>query len=92
VILSDDSSDDHTFAIMQELVRDYGGPHKVILNRNEKRLGVGANINNVLQFCSGDWIIASAGDDVSLPERTLRLRSHWEADGGRAGLIYSNLL
>lgn len=91
VVLSDDCSDDRTFSVIQELARTYAGPHKIVLNRNEKRLGVGAHINRVLGLCTGDWIVASAGDDVSLPQRTSRLRALWEADGNRAGLIYSNL-
>jgi len=40
IIISDDASPDKTFEIMQELVRDYSGPHKIILNRNERNLGI----------------------------------------------------
>ena len=92
IVLSDDCSDDRTFFIMEEMARDYAGPHKIILNRNEKRLGIGAHINRLLDLCSADWIVASAGDDISFPERTTTLRSHWEANGSNAMLIYSNLL
>lgn len=92
VVLSDDCSDDRTFEIMQEMACAYRGPHKIVLNRNERRLGVGAHINRILQLCRGDWIVASAGDDVSVPERTAKLRACWEADGGRAGLVFSNLV
>ena len=36
IILSDDCSSDRTFEIIQEMTAGYEGPHKVILNRNEK--------------------------------------------------------
>ncbi|MEW6406693.1 MAG: glycosyltransferase family A protein [Chloroflexota bacterium] len=65
VVLSDECSDDRTFAIMQDMARAFKGPHKIVLNRNEKHLGVGAHINRILELCTGDWIVASAGDDVS---------------------------
>ena len=92
VVLSDDCSDDRTFSIMEEMAGAYVGPHKIILNRNEKRLGVGAHINRLTELCSADWIVASAGDDVSLPKRTATLHAHWEANGSNAMLVYSNLL
>jgi len=92
VVLSDDCSDDDTFAIMQKMAKDYRGPHTVVLNRNEKRLGVGAHINRVLQLCHGEWIVASAGDDVSRPNRVEQLFANWIADGQRAALVYSNLV
>ena len=89
VVLSDDCSNDATFEIMQSMAREYKGPHSIVLNRNEKRLGVGAHINRIIQLCRGDWIVASAGDDVSMPERTVRLYGHWAVQGKKAGLVYS---
>ncbi|MEW6406694.1 MAG: glycosyltransferase, partial [Chloroflexota bacterium] len=92
VVLSDDCSDDATFEIMQNMAREYRGPHSIVLNQNEKRLGVGAHINKIIQLCRGEWIVASAGDDLSVPERTFTLYSHWAAQGKRASLVYSNIL
>jgi len=43
-------------------------------------------------MCSGNWIVASAGDDISLPERVGSLVSWWLRTGGRLGLVYSNIL
>lgn len=92
IVLSDDCSDDRTFEVMQDLAGTYVGPHSIVINRNRQRLGVGAHINRVLQLSKGDWIVASAGDDVSLPERTKTLYSLWELAGKRHGLLYSNLV
>ena len=92
VVLSDDCSDDRTFDVMRDAAQAYKGPHKIVLNRNRNRLGVGTHINSIVRLCTGDWIVASAGDDVSLPQRTAKLRADWDADGERAGLVYSNLV
>lgn len=92
VVLSDDFSDDATFEIMKSIACVYKGPHSIVINRNEKRLGVGAHINRILRLCSGDWIVASAGDDVSVPERTEKLYEHWVAHGRKAALVYSNII
>jgi glycosyltransferase involved in cell wall biosynthesis len=92
IVLSDDCSDDTTFEIMKRMAGDYKGPHSIVLNRNGKNLGVGAHINRIMQLCTGEWIVASAGDDVSMPERTERLYSYWESQAKKTGLVFSNLI
>ena len=92
VLLSDDCSDDNTYEVMCRLARAYEGPHIVTLRRNETRLGVGAHVNAILAAAKGEWIVTSAGDDVSVPERTEVLYSLWAEHGCSAGLIYSNML
>lgn len=92
VLLSDDCSDDSTFEVMCKLAKKYQGPHIVTLRRNELRLGVGAHINRIIKAAKGEWIVASAGDDVSLPERTEALYSLWVEHGCTPDLLYSNLL
>ncbi|MES2628601.1 MAG: glycosyltransferase [Bacteroidota bacterium] len=74
IILSDDTSPDRTFEIMSEMAAAYTGPHKVILNRNPVNLGIGAHVNKLWhETVTGEWIVVSAGDDVSLPERVSEL-------------------
>jgi len=71
IILSDDCSTDRTFDIMQEMAKMYCGPHKIVLNRNEKNLGITKHMNKAyLELASGEIIIAAHGDDLSKPERT----------------------
>lgn len=77
IILSDDCSSDRTFAIMREMAAAYRGPHQIILNRNEKNLGIGGHINRIFELSHGELLVASAGDDVSLPERTEKLTTSW---------------
>ncbi len=73
IILSDDCSKDSTFKIIQEIVSIYSGPHKIILNQNETNLGLCAHVNKAFQMGSGEWIVAAAGDDISLPDRCQKL-------------------
>ncbi|TWU32602.1 glycosyltransferase [Novipirellula artificiosorum] len=69
IILSDDCSTDSTFSIIQEMVADYHGRHRVQVIRNEKNLGLIGHINKVLSTVKTDWVVLAAGDDVSLDHR-----------------------
>lgn len=69
IVVSDDCSSDRTFAIATEIARQYRGPHKIILNRNEPNLGIGGNFHQAYTLSSGEWLFMAAGDDISLPER-----------------------
>ncbi|QHI68083.1 glycosyltransferase [Tichowtungia aerotolerans] len=72
IILSDDCSADKTFAMMCDVVEGYKGPHKIILNRNQKNLGLGAHVDRVAAMAKGDYLVLAGGDDVSVPERVNR--------------------
>lgn len=70
IVLSDDCSTDHTFDIMQKMAKEYKGPHKIILNRNESNLGITKHMNKVyMELATGEIIVAAHGDDISKPER-----------------------
>src|SRR5574344_1400791 len=82
VVLSDDHSPDGTFEIMRRIAAEYRGPHRIILNRNERNLGLVAHINRVVAQCaSGELLVLAAGDDWSKPERTATLVRRWEECG-----------
>lgn len=71
IVLSDDCSTDNTYEIMKRMVNEYRGPHKVILSRNERNLGITRHMNKAyLELATGEIIVAAHGDDISLPERT----------------------
>jgi glycosyltransferase involved in cell wall biosynthesis len=91
IILSDDCSSDHTFEIMQEMAAAYRGPHKIILNRNPKNLGLGSHINRLMELASGEIIVIGAGDDISLPERVERIQREFAAFGGKAMAVFSDM-
>ncbi len=91
IILSDDCSSDGTFALMSEMAASYSGPHTIVLNRNERNLGIGAHINRVMEFASGELIVAAAGDDISVSERTSRICEEWLRHGSGCYSLYSDV-
>lgn len=92
IILSDDSSRDSTFEIMQEITNGYTGPHQIVLNKNENNLGIGDHINKVMSIAQGELIVVAAGDDVSLPHRVERVVSCWLASDKQSHSIYSSVI
>ena len=71
IILSDDCSTDNTFNIMKKMADEYDGPHKIVLNRNEKNLGISQHMSKCyIDLANGDFIVAAHGDDISIPDRT----------------------
>ncbi|MFV1990405.1 MAG: glycosyltransferase family A protein, partial [Acidimicrobiales bacterium] len=66
IVLSDDASSDETFAVVQRTVDGYDGPHQVILNRNTINLGLTGNLNRAMELASGEIIVFTGGDDISL--------------------------
>ena len=75
IVLSDDCSTDSTFEIMERMAKEYTGPHKIVLNRNEKNLGITKHMNRAyLELATGEIIVAAHGDDISKSERTEKSR------------------
>jgi glycosyltransferase involved in cell wall biosynthesis len=91
IILSDDGSIDCTFDIMQQMAAEYSGPHKVILNRNARNIGIGSQLNESVAKSSGELIVLANGDDISLPNRVSALVQLWQASQGKASVITSDL-
>ncbi|HEV7928300.1 MAG TPA: glycosyltransferase [Verrucomicrobiae bacterium] len=92
IILSDDCSNDRSFDIMSEMAAAYRGPHRVVLNRNESRLGLGGHINRVMELVRGELVLVASGDDVSLPQRVEVVCQAWQSDGKRATTVYSTFV
>ena len=90
IILSDDCSTDETFSIMQDIVGNYSGPHRVILRRNERNLGLVEHINTVVNLCSGEIIVYAAGDDISVNDRVLRTVDLF--DNSSALIVHSGVM
>ncbi len=89
VILSNDCSPDNTFGIMRAMAAEYRGPHRIVLNRNAENLGTAGHINRIMELSRGELIVIAAGDDVSLPDRTLHLYKAYRASNGRAKSLNS---
>jgi glycosyltransferase involved in cell wall biosynthesis len=69
IIVSDDYSTDNTYKIIEDVVAKYTGPHHIILNRNNENLGIGGHVNKVMELAKGEFVVASAGDDISHSNR-----------------------
>lgn len=91
IIFSDDASADATFAIIEAEAAAYNGPHRIVLNRNAKNLGIGGHINRMMELAEGELIVAAAGDDLSLPDRVSRLVEAWGGAGFQADSLHSSV-
>lgn len=92
IVLSDDGSTDDTFEIMKAMVAAYEGPHRVLLNRNNKNLGIGSQINAAVRMTTGRLVVLANGDDISHPDRISRTVAMWQAqDESRAMGVWSAL-
>ena len=70
IIISDDFSSDNSYSIIQEVLDNYKGSHKIKFNINFKNLGLTKHINKVVfDLADGEWIVMAAGDDISMPNR-----------------------
>ena len=97
IILSDDCSTDRTFEIMKQMAADYRGPHRVLARRNEINLQTALHVQSVAAIMSGELKVVAAGDDISRPDRVLRLTRSWVEQGrvpvvlhSHAMLVYEN--
>ena len=77
IVISDDCSTDRTWDIICEEVDSYkshGGIHSnIVLNRNEKNLGIAKHSDLVGTFKHGEITVACGGDDISFPNRVERI-------------------
>ena len=90
ILISDDCSQDRTFEIIKEEVGEYDGPHEVVLNRNERNLGLSRHVNRTIELSEGELIVVAAADDVSLPERTEEIVRVWS--GGGVSCVCSDVI
>jgi hypothetical protein len=86
IIISDDCSHDNTYAICQEVVSTYCGPHTVRLNRNATNMGLARHVNKVFSMARGELLVGNAGDDISQPNRTAVLVGKWLEWGRPMGI------
>jgi glycosyltransferase involved in cell wall biosynthesis len=91
IVLSDDGSTDRTFEIMLEMAAAYKGPHRVILNRNEKNVGIGSQLNAAVAKTRGVLVVLANGDDISVPNRVDKIVREWELHGMNATAVWSEL-
>lgn len=84
IILSDDCSPDGTFAAIEDELKGYAGPHRILLRQPERNLGLIPHLYDAVAHASGELIVVGAGDDISMPHRVSRLVSAWRETGADA--------
>ena len=96
IVISDDCSTDRTWDIITEEIGKYkeaGGIHKnIVLNRNEKNLGIALHAQTLSAFVHGIISIGMGGDDISFPERVEQVYRAWHEDGRRAAIIINDAI
>ena len=88
IIVSDDGSTDKTYEIVSSLVANYKGQHHVRCIRHSKNLGFVKNFCETIKKCSSEYIIYAAGDDISNPDRALKIVDAFKKSG--ALLVHSH--
>ena len=91
IIISDDSSSDGTWEILQGMVEEYrqnGGVHTIILNRNAKNLGIIGNFLKTFELMHGELLVHAGGDDISYPNRVEIIVREWLKRGKRPPVVY----
>lgn len=91
IVLSDDASSDGTFEVMRGMSAAYRGPNKIVLNRNVTNEGLANHVNRIARMAKGELVVAAAGDDISLPERTTVLFEAWNSTGRNAHCLHSRV-
>lgn len=82
IIISDDASSDDTYRLVESIAAQYRGPHQLTLNRNVQNLGIGRHFIHIMDnLVDGELVVASAGDDISAPNRVSRIVEEWLAHG-----------
>ncbi|MBK5921015.1 hypothetical protein CCR80_08220 [Rhodothalassium salexigens] len=76
LFISDDASEDDTWARVEAAVADYRGPHTISLNRNEQNLFLD-HLPAIAGRLSGELVVIACGDDVQYPQRVSRLVALW---------------
>ena len=87
IVISDDSSTDNTWTIINDFYRNFKGNKKLIINRNHENIGVIGNFTKAVSLSSGDVIFIAHGDDVSMQNRCSRCLEEWDKFGNVPDLM-----
>ncbi len=92
IVISDDGSTDGTSELLERLLRQkYASRNdlQVILNRNEKALGMLGNREKVYGLAHGELLVNADGDDISFPQRVELLTTAWLAQHKKPTMVTS---
>ena len=92
IIVCDDASPDHTWEIIEEEVRNYKGPHKIILHKNAENLAIAGAASLAMKLPLGEVIIWNDGDDISEPNRVMRIYEEFTRLGAETMMLWCDNL
>jgi cellulose synthase/poly-beta-1,6-N-acetylglucosamine synthase-like glycosyltransferase len=67
ILISDDCSSDATWAAVEAATRDYRGPHRLVLNRNERNAGITAHLSQLAAMSHGARALRASGRVLERP-------------------------
>lgn len=91
IVFSDDCSTDRTFEQIEKWTKDYKGPHKIIINRNEHNVGLVPHSTILFKLAHGDYLFFNGGDDSSLPNRISEGMEYFLKDDSISGLTSASI-
>lgn len=81
VVIGEDASTDGTRARIEAVLARGVRPHvEVVRLYHDRNLGLLGNLNAVFERCRGDVIVCMAGDDISYPDRLVKIAAAYAAD------------
>jgi len=89
IVITDDKSTDGTEVLVEELVRAYRGPHRVIFQKNPVNVGLVESINRAMAVATGEFMVIAAADDISHPSRCRTLVEGWLRHDRKIHLVHS---
>lgn len=88
-IISDDCSTDSTVEVIQAAIRNKKIAAPITFLKNPVNLGMGGNLNRMMEVAKGEIIVIAAGDDISHPDRTRCVVDAFHKYPGRVHSVYS---
>jgi glycosyltransferase involved in cell wall biosynthesis len=91
ILVADDCSGDDTFYLLSARAEEYKNKdnrHKIILQRNDKNLGVAKSCENIALSARGELLVTSGGDDISYPTRVEVIVKRWMDAGKKPSVIF----
>lgn len=73
ILIGDDASSDGTRSLIEKVLSTHPSAHLARLLPSAPNLGLVGNWERLVREVTGDFIVAQAGDDVSMPRRTAQI-------------------